>query len=267
MPLKTENTGFVIALDIRKAFDTMWHNGLRFKLTQYNFPLNILRWISHFLHNRKARIKINGTLSTEFTMQAGAPQGSSISPIVYNIYVSDIPQPHTPNTGLAQFADDTCFWTTAPTLRIASTHINSTLTDYTNWTNKWLIQINTDKTQAIAIKLRRKRRRTLHRYPIRINNDIVPYKNQITYLGLTFTDKLKFTRHLINIKNKIKRPINTIKYLSYKHGHCDPHILLTLKTKHTEILTSESKTEIHTERNTNTQIHFNIILPSTSQPP
>ena len=39
---------------------------------------------------------------------------------------------------------------------------------------------------------------------------------------------MKFTRHLINIKNKIKRPINTIKYLSYKHGHCDPHILLTL---------------------------------------
>ena len=223
-----KHTGLIIALDVRKAFDTMWHNGLRLKLTQHNFPLNILRWISHFLYNRRARIKISGTLSSEFTMQAGAPQGSSISPILYNIYVSDIPQPHTPNTGLAQFADDTCFWVTAPTLRSASIHMNSTLTDYTNWTNKWLIQINTDKTQAIAIKLRKKRLKMLEQYPIRINNDIVPYKRQITYLGLTFTDKLKITRHLMNIKNRIKRPINTIKYVSYKHGHCDSHILLTL---------------------------------------
>ena len=174
----------------------MWHNGLRFKLTQHNFPLNILRWISHFLYNRKARIKINNTLSTEFTMHAGAPQGSSISPTLYNIYDSDIPQPYTPDSGLAQFADDTCFCVTAPTIRIASIHMNTTLTDYTNWTNKWLIEVNTEKTQTIAIKLRRKRKTMLHKYPIRINGQALPYKTSITYLGLTVTDNLRLNKHI-----------------------------------------------------------------------
>ena len=58
-----KHTAIITALDIRKGFDTMWHNDLRFKLTQHNFPLNILRWISH-LYKRKARIKINNSLST-----------------------------------------------------------------------------------------------------------------------------------------------------------------------------------------------------------
>ena len=149
-------TAIITALDISKAFDTMWHNGLRFKLTTLNFPINILRWISQFLINRKARIKINNNLSTEFLMLAGAPQGSTISPTLYNIYVSDIPQPQIQNTGLAQFADDTCFWAIAPNISKASKLMNSTLTQYTNWTDKWLIQINTAKTQTMAIKLRRK---------------------------------------------------------------------------------------------------------------
>ena len=191
---KNHHTAIITALDISKAFDTMWHNGLKFKLTALNFPINILRWISHFLINRKARIKINNSLSSEFTMLAGAPQGSTISPTLYNIYVSDIPQPLIQNTGLAQFADDTCFWVTAPNIRKASKHMNTTLTQYTNWTEKWLIQINTEKTQTMAIKFRRKKQRVLNKFPIRIQGQPIRYQKHITYLGITITDKLKMTQ-------------------------------------------------------------------------
>ena len=106
----TNNRGFmtiIAALDIQKAFDTMWHDGLRIKLTQLNFPINLIRWISSFLYNRTAKVKIHETVSNTIYMEAGAPQGSTISPTLYNLYVSDIPQPMD-STGLAQFADDTC---------------------------------------------------------------------------------------------------------------------------------------------------------------
>ena len=68
----------------------------------------------------------------------------------------------------------------------------------------------------------------LNKYPIRINGQALPYKTSITYLGLTLTDKLRLNKHFTNIHNRINRPINTIKYLSFKKGHCDPNILLTL---------------------------------------
>ena len=68
----------------------------------------------------------------------------------------------------------------------------------------------------------------LHKYPIRINGQALPYKTSITYLGLTLTDKLRLNKHFTHIHNRINRPINTIKYLSFKKGHCDPKILLTL---------------------------------------
>ena len=218
----------ITALDIRKAFDTMWHNGLRYKLTHQNFPPNITRWISHFLHNRKAQIKINNTLSNKLTLLAGAPQGSTISPTLYNIYVHDIPQPHTPNIGLAQYADDTCFWVTAPQLRQASKSMNNTLQKYLDWANKWLISINTEKTQTMAIKRKMRTRHQLHKHPIIIDKQIIPYQHKVTYLGITVTDKLKLTKHLQTTHKKLQAPINTISFLSHKNSKCTPKTLITL---------------------------------------
>ena len=86
----------------------MWHDGLRIKLTQLNFPINLIRWISSFLYNRTAKVKIHETVSNTIYMEAGAPQGSTISPTLHNLYVSDISQLMDDSTGLAQFADDTC---------------------------------------------------------------------------------------------------------------------------------------------------------------
>ena len=65
-------------------------------------------------------------------MEAGAPQGSVISPTLYSLHVSDIPQPTTENIGLAQFADDTLMWEIAPGIDMAATKLNTYLKDYTN---------------------------------------------------------------------------------------------------------------------------------------
>ena len=78
-------------LDISKAYDSTWHTGLIYKLTQMNLSGELIRVIDSFLAQRSFRVKINNAVSGWRTMLARVPQGSAESPMLYNLYTSDIP--------------------------------------------------------------------------------------------------------------------------------------------------------------------------------
>ncbi|GFW25859.1 probable RNA-directed DNA polymerase from transposon X-element [Trichonephila clavipes] len=80
-----------IFLDVEKAFDRLWHNGLIFKMINLNYPPYLIHTISDYLHNRTFQVKIQATISKIGHIQAGSPQGSLLSPILYNIYTYDFP--------------------------------------------------------------------------------------------------------------------------------------------------------------------------------
>ena len=82
-----------IFLDVEKAFDQVWFDGLLCKLTFHGIEERLLRWISDFLFQRELIISLDGKLSTPITPLHGVPQGSPLSPILFILYVSDIPQP------------------------------------------------------------------------------------------------------------------------------------------------------------------------------
>lgn len=75
-------------LDIEKAFDSVWHKGLLFKLNVLGVPRYIVKIIKSYLENRKLRIRINQEESEEISPQKGVPQGSPLSPLLYNIYIA-----------------------------------------------------------------------------------------------------------------------------------------------------------------------------------
>jgi retron-type reverse transcriptase len=100
----------VVFLDIEKAFDTTWHSGLLYKMSKFEFSTHLIQLISSFLSERKFRVSVEGKMSTPREMQAGVPQGSVLSPTLYNIYVNDPPQ--TRGVHLALFADDACLYAT-----------------------------------------------------------------------------------------------------------------------------------------------------------
>ncbi|KAJ4430146.1 hypothetical protein ANN_22356 [Periplaneta americana] len=82
----------LIALDAKRAFDTVWIDALKYKLTSLNLPHEITRWLSSFISNRTGQVRLGrNELSRTFRIEAGVPQGSVISPTLYNIYVADIP--------------------------------------------------------------------------------------------------------------------------------------------------------------------------------
>ena len=79
-------------LDVKKAFDNVWHNGLRYKIFMLDLPTKMTRWLSDFLVGRVTQVNVNGFLSDKISPIAGVPQGSVLSPLVLHYYISDICQ-------------------------------------------------------------------------------------------------------------------------------------------------------------------------------
>jgi hypothetical protein len=91
-------------LDVAKAFDTVWHDGLLFKLKTL-FPAPYYLILKSYLDNRTFKVRHNLEHSKQFPIAAGVLQGSDIAPFLYTIYTSDLPTSE--NTILGTYADDT----------------------------------------------------------------------------------------------------------------------------------------------------------------
>ena len=95
----------VVYLDYKKAFDSVPHERLLVKLHAYGIRGNLLQWIKSFLTNRKPRVVINGKSSNLAPVISCIPQGSVLGPILFLIYVYDLPE--MARSKLKMFADDT----------------------------------------------------------------------------------------------------------------------------------------------------------------
>ena len=167
---------------------------------------------------RKAKVKWNETLSDNIDMEAGAPQGSAISPTLYNLFVYDIPQPTDVRIGLAQFADDTCLWAIASKTDMACRLLNRQLEAYINWIRKWRITVNADKTQTLLIRRKRKRRKTIRNNPILVDNSHITLTNKLKYLGITLTNKLTLTAHVKQLIGRTTPIFKTLALFSRKNN-------------------------------------------------
>lgn len=98
-------------LDIQKAFDKIWHEGLLFKLLTMDMPHQLINILRSFLQDRTFKVKIGDLLSASRKISAGVPQGSCLSPHLFSIYINDMPLDKEAN--IALFADDS----TLPALR------------------------------------------------------------------------------------------------------------------------------------------------------
>ena len=136
-------------LDVEKAFDNVWHNGLRYKIFQLDLPTKMIRWLSYFLVGHVIKVNVNGFLSNQINSKAGVPQGSVLSLLLFLIYVNDIPTPHHKQNSLSsQFADDTAQWAFSLNLRFAAKFLQQDLLNLAVWCTKWRMKLNPEENQG-----------------------------------------------------------------------------------------------------------------------
>ena len=141
-----------VFMDVEKAFDKVWHDGLIYVLIKYNIPIIFIRFIKSFLTNRYTHFKINNIMSELIKILNGLPQGSCLSTILFIIYVANIPKPKTKPAFISQFADDIKTYNTAKHLKPLHKNIQETLNNIKNFCNEHRITLNSKKTKELIIK-------------------------------------------------------------------------------------------------------------------
>ena len=136
-------------LDVGKAFDSVWHSGLRYKIHQLGLPTKLCRWLSDFPIGIVIQVKIEGFLSPKVYPKAGVPQGSNLSLLRFLIYANDIPYPTHHQTNKSQFSDDTGQWAVSKNIDLAAEYWQRDPDKLARLCVKWRIKLNPEKTKVI----------------------------------------------------------------------------------------------------------------------
>lgn len=195
----------MLCIDLKAAFDSVWHEGLLHKMHLLGFPTYLTKITKSFLQDRHFRVSIGQTHSSEFKINAGVPQGAVTSPTLFNIFLSDIPTQL--NTMLAQFADDTAVLASSHSTNAVTNKLQKSANTLAQFFKKWRIRINGQKSEIILFT-RKRAARHRPRKSIRVDGTQVNWKNEIKYLGLMLDPQLKFDVHIDSILSKCNRLIH-----------------------------------------------------------
>lgn len=192
-----------IFLDIAKAFDKVWLNGLLLKLHNTGIDPQLLGVLKSFLQRRTFQVKIRGILSSPRFMTAGVPQGSLLSPTLFNIYTHDIPLTDNQHSYKSMYADDTNIMVQYSSPRMITLRLQHNINILQDWYNKWRIDVNPSKSAAIFFS--RRKARSTPKGHVSMYGQVIPWQNNVKYLGVTLDKKLTWHTH---IKHTIKKTKN-----------------------------------------------------------
>ena len=178
----------VIFLDVAKAFDQVWHEGLNHKLKMI-LPVQYSEILNSYMTERYFRIKQEDTYSELRKIRAGVPQGSVLGPVLYLLYTSDLPT--FKQNVVATFADDTAIMAVGDNVIETTEKLQAAIVEMEKWTNKWRIKLNEMKSVHVDFTYKK-----IGHRPVYINHHAVPHGNTAKYLGMTLDVKLRWKPHV-----------------------------------------------------------------------
>ena len=175
---------------------------------------NLLRWFSSYLQDRQQRVVIHNSSSSLCNVSAGVPQGSVLEPsvlepLLFILYINDIAENLISLSRL--FADDTSFsYSSRDELQI-KTVIDHDLKELDEWSKKWLMSFNRDKTEIMLFS-----NTEIPELNLTFNGRTIPITNSHKHLGVTFSSDAKLNIHIENILSSIYKHLNVLRKLKYK---------------------------------------------------
>ena len=191
----------LIFLDLTKTFDTVNHEILLHKLDHYGIRGQSNNLLRAFL-KRKQYVSINGSNSYD----DGVAQGSTLGPLLFLIYINDLP--HSVNCIPRLFADDTCLVFSAPTPTQLNSIMNKDFDNISKWLNSNKLTVNLSKSNALIIPP--KLNKPQPTIDLSLNNSSISISNSAKYLGVTIDSLLKFDKHISSVEHKISRAVGII---------------------------------------------------------
>ena len=211
-----------ILLDVEKAFDSVWHNSLKHKLSNLNLPPYLTTILSSFLDSRTIKVKSANEISQQVKLAAGTPQGSVLSPILFIIYVNDIPSNPQNKTYISQFADDLGLWTSDKNPNYVQIKLQRALKELETWCAKWHVKLNPTKTQLLPIT---KGTRTIK---LQLYNTPIETAHEAKLLGVTFDKNMNLKAHTKNLVQKSNQRISLVRRLKCTNMGTNPETIIKL---------------------------------------
>ena len=198
-----------VFLELSKAFDRVWHEGLIYKHECKGISGNFLTFVKNYLKYRKQCVVLNGRSSEWASVSAGVAQGLVLGPLFFLIYINDL----TGNiaSGIKLFADDTSLFSVIQTENETTQALNSDLEKICTWAWQWEMKCNADKSEEVLFSC--KRNKPTHPTPKLGSSDIIA-KIEHKHLGMILDSKLHFRSHIREVIVTARRGIGMLRYLS-----------------------------------------------------
>ena len=193
-----------VFLDLRKAFDMISHQKLLLKLQKFNFAAKSIDWIRSYLENRTQCVKINNKYSNFKSYPKGVPQGSRISPILFSLYINDLPNV-CPDVHTQMYADDTAIFYHGKDPGEVAVALSKAMNSISAWLTKNELSLNVDKTVAIYFG----KKDLPNPPPITVEGSTLNTVSSVKYLGVHFDSTLKFKTHIQKLSKTMNMTLRT----------------------------------------------------------
>ena len=198
----------VTYIDLKSAFDTIWGDGVLYKIAGRGIRGNLLGILRDYMRNRSAKVWLNGETSSSKSMEGGSPQGAILSPTLFNLMLSDVPQQD--EVTVLIYADDITIVSSHREYKQVKRNMQRYLNSFQEWVEEWGLEVNLNKTYFQYFTKKR-----MATPIIRMNNRVLKYNKVQKILGLNFdSPRLTFKNHIDTLKADCLRRINIMKALS-----------------------------------------------------
>ena len=200
--LDNKKFGCGIFIDLQKAFDTVNHEILLTKLEHYGIRGTVLDWFKSYLSDRIQYVSVNGSNSSYLSVTCGNPQGSVLGPLLFLIYINDLPLSSSKLT-FHLFADDTNIYCESDNICQLQRTVNKELRKVKLWLDVNKLSLNIDKTNFIIFNS--PHHPSSDTVNIKIGNYPIKQSRYVKFLGVLLDENLTWKYHLIELSKKLAR--------------------------------------------------------------